>query len=291
MKASTNTVRKHPDLAAPDGRAVRTIVFRTRGSQHGPIARLVSPSDLGERTKPFVFLDHARIEPTSQPLFGMHPHSGIATVTLMLSGAVAYEDSTGKSGLISAGAVEWMKAGNGVWHDGRILAGEPARVFQLWIALPPAQENAPAESRYVLPSVVPEEGPVRVILGRFGRATSPIPAPAGINYFHVRLKDGERWRYLPPSGHSVAWLAIDQGLLRASEAIEAGEFALFDDSAEGSIEVQAQGETSFVIGSAVKHPHSLVLGRYSVHTSAAALAAGEAEIARIGRRLQAEGRR
>jgi hypothetical protein len=33
-----------------------------------------------------------------------------------------------------------------------------------------------------------------------------------------------------------------------------------------------------------------VLGYYSVHTSAATLAQGEAEINRIGRRLQAEGR-
>jgi hypothetical protein len=40
----------------------------------------------------------------------------------------------------------------------------------------------------------------------------------------------------------------------------------------------------------VKHPHDLVLGYYSVHTSAQALAAGEAEIQRIGERLRASGR-
>jgi hypothetical protein len=35
----------------------REIVARTRGSSHGPITRLVSPSDLGHAVKPFVFLD------------------------------------------------------------------------------------------------------------------------------------------------------------------------------------------------------------------------------------------
>ncbi|HUE88522.1 MAG TPA: hypothetical protein VMO26_20790 [Vicinamibacterales bacterium] len=35
----------------------RTIVQRTRGYGHGPIVRLMSPSDLGEQLKPFVFLD------------------------------------------------------------------------------------------------------------------------------------------------------------------------------------------------------------------------------------------
>ena len=52
----------------------------------------------------------------------------------------------------------------------------------------------------------------------------------------------------------------------------------------------ARGETTFVLGSAYKHPHELVLGNYSVHTSAAALVRGEAEILRIGRRLREEGR-
>ena len=46
----------------------------------------------------------------------------------------------------------------------------------------------------------------------------------------------------------------------------------------------------FVLGSAIKHPHDLVLGHYSVHTSAAALEQGEAEIQRIGQRLRAEGK-
>jgi hypothetical protein len=40
----------------------------------------------------------------------------------------------------------------------------------------------------------------------------------------------------------------------------------------------------------VKHPHPLVLGTYSVHTSKAALAQGEAEINRIGQQLRAAGR-
>jgi hypothetical protein len=36
-----------------------------------------------------------------------------------------------------------------------------------------------------------------------------------------------------------------------------------------------------VLGSAVKHPHPLVSGTYSVHTSAAALEQGEREIVRL----------
>jgi len=249
----------------------------------------VSPSDIGERIKPFVFLDYAEVVAAGKPLFGIHPHSGIATLTTVLTGGLAYEDTTGKNGQVAAGGLEWMKAGNGVWHDGGALPGEPLRGFQLWIALPASEENAPPESQYIAPEAVEKDGPVRVILGRFGHARSPIRAPAGINYFHVRLKDGERWYYTPPAGHTVAWLSVDKGRLRATETVEAGELIVFEESG-GVVDVQADGPTSFVFGSAVKHPHPLVTGYYSVHTSAKALEQGEAEIERIGERLRAAGR-
>ena len=265
--------------------APRRVAFRTTGSAHGGINRLASPSDIGELSKPFVFLDHAVVVPTGKPMFGMHPHSGIATLTTVLNGAISYQDTTGKHGELHAGGLEWMKAGNGVWHDGDVLPGEAVRLFQLWVALPPAQENSPAESQYISPSQVQRDGPVRVILGRHGSAASDIRAPQGINYFHVQLSAGESWRYVPPAGHNVSWLAIDKGRLNASEPIEAGQLAVFEESDGAPIELQAEDATSFVIGSAIKHPYPLVLGYYSVHTNADALAQGEAEIRRIGRDL------
>ena len=92
---------------------------------------------------------------------------------------------------------------------------------------------------------------MRVILGRYGRASSPIRAPEGINYLHVRLKDGQRWRYAPPDRHTVAWLAVDEGGLRSHAPISTGELAVFEESG-GAIELEADGDTSSVLGSAIK---------------------------------------
>ncbi|SDM45552.1 pirin family protein [Polaromonas sp. JS666] len=274
--------------------AARAIVYRTRGSAHGPITRLVSPGDLGEFLKPFVFLDLFGFKPAAgHKGFGMHPHSGIATLTYMVEGQVSYEDTTGKKGVLPAGGVEWMRAGNGVWHTGAPVSDSPVQGFQLWVALPAAEENAPAESLYLSPEQLPQEGPARVLLGRYGAAQSLIPAPAQMNYLAVKLKDGEQWRYTPPEGHTVGWVAVNQGRLDTGDdsggPIATGELAVFEESGE-AIAFTAQGDTAFVLGSAVKHPHELVMGYYSVHTSRAALAQGEAEIQRIGARLRQEGR-
>lgn len=280
--------------AIPTATEARAIVYRTFGSQHGPITRLMSPGDLGEFLKPFVFLDLFGFDITGgRKGFGMHPHSGIATLTWLIEGDTQYEDTTGEQGVLPAGGVEWMRAGNGVWHDGA-PAPETKRVqgFQLWVALPASEENAPAQSIYLSPSQVPSEGPARVLLGRYGAAQSPIPAPAPMNYLAVQLKDGEHWRYTPPAGHTVGWVAVSAGRLDAGtsdEPIGAGELAVFEESG-AAIDFVGRGDTSFVLGSAVKHPHELVMGHYSVHTSKAALDQGEAEIRRIGARLREEGR-
>jgi hypothetical protein len=56
------------------------------------------------------------------------------------------------------------------------------------------------------------------------------------------------------------------------------------------VEFRARTDAEFVLGSAARHPHDLVLGHYSVHTSAEALQIGEARIDAIRDTLVAEGR-
>jgi len=266
--------------------APRPIVLRTRGSRHGPITRLVSPSDIGEIIKPFVFLDLFDISAANAPNFGWHPHSGIATLTVLHEGAIGYQETTGAKGVLPAGGVEWMRAGGGVWHTGEAL--QRAKGFQLWIALPEELENAPCQSHYLSSDQIPDEKPARVILGSYGRAKSSILSPQRINYLDVQLGAGERWTYEPPLDHEVAWLAVSEGTIRTPDPVSAGEFVAFEESNEPLV-IQADNSARFVLGSAAKHPHDLVLGHYSVHTTQAALVAGESQIQHIGNRLMAAG--
>jgi redox-sensitive bicupin YhaK (pirin superfamily) len=275
---------------APQPPAVsRPLVARTRGADHGGIVRLASPSDLGELIKPFVFLDAFDVDPAAAPRFDWHPHSGIATVTVILEGAIGFAETTGRAGTLNAGGIEWMRAAGGVWHSGSMEGDRRVKGFQLWIALGSELESGRPESRYLNNEDVPVDGPARVVLGQYGKATSQILAPPGINYLEVRLTAGERWTYQPPPGHGVAWIALQAGALYTPELVTAGELVVFSEN-NSAISLHARDTARFVLGSAVKHPHDLVLGRYSVHTNPRALANGEAEIRRIGRELVARGR-
>lgn len=261
--------------------APRRIVHRTRGQAHGPFTRLMSPSDLGEHLKPFVFLDIFTIEDASKSPFDLHPHSGIATVTVFTEGNAGFDGGEGHSGIIGYGGVEWVRAGRGVWHGKELGAGSTKGVsgFQLWLALPAALELAEADPQYLEADSTPQVGPARLILGRYQDKTSPVRAPADVNYLMVALKPGETLRYDTPSGHSAAWLAVSTGDVAVDGTVTAGEMVVFDDT-DGAIEIRSTGsvDAKFVIGSARPHPHPLHLGHYSVHTSPEALRAGEQHI-------------
>ena len=256
---------------------------RRAGSRFAPAAartaalRVLPVPPISERLiKPFVFLDHAVVAPrTGKPMFGLPPALGHrhthdrAEWRNLLCGHDRQEWRT-----FPTGGLEWMRAGNGVWHDGDVLPGETVRLFQLWVALPPSQENVTAGKPVHLAR---RRSSRRARFASSSAATaapaSDIRAPEGINYFHVQLRAGERWRYAPPAGHNVAWLAIDEGRLTASEPIEAGQLAVFEESDGAPIELQAEETTSFVIGSAIKHPLStragLLLGAYELRRACA----------------------
>jgi redox-sensitive bicupin YhaK (pirin superfamily) len=282
---TTDAVFKRPTHAEP---LSRRIAFRTHGHSHGRITRLVSPGDIGERIKPFVFLDHFDADPASAPEFGFHPHSGIATLTLILSGQAFYKETTGREGVIDTGGVEWMRAGSGVWHTGGMFGSERIKGFQLWVAMPPELELAEPESQYLGASEFHSAGPARVIAGEYDGVKSIVGAPPGITYLDVRLKAGERWTFHPAKGHDVAWIASHEGVLATPERVSAGELAVFEESGR-PIEFEALTDAGFVLGSAVKHPYDLVTGHYSVHTNPDSLRIGEKNIADIGHRLHNQG--
>lgn len=269
---------------------LRGIVMRHRGERHGPITSLVRPTDIGRLIKPFIFLDYLDVEMTAPFGFGFHPHSGIATLTHHLTGDVAYEDTSGQRGIVRAGGIEWMAAGKGVWHRGTVTNARHATGFQLWLALPRGAEDALSAGLYISPEHVEHADGVRVLLGQYGTARSRITSSdAAVNYFYVDLVAGREWRFAPPAAHRVAWIFVHRGSVVTAEATLSDELAVYDDSPAPLI-VRAISDAGFLIGTAIRHPHELVVSAHSVHTNQWSLEAGERCIEAIGAQLRAQGR-
>jgi redox-sensitive bicupin YhaK (pirin superfamily) len=272
----------------------RMIAHRTVGKGHGPITRLMSPGDVGELVKPFIFLDLFQMGAGPRPFggFGWHPHSGIATVTVLLKCQSWYEETIRPKGELKEGGVEFFRAGRGAWHTGGPVEGLAIKGYQLWIALPADQELSQPDSFYLSPEEVPVVGPAKLVLGSYEGKQSPIPSTETINYLNVNLSPGQRWAYHNPPGHTVAFVAVSAGSLRTgeNEQVRCGEMAVFNE-VEGDLTFECSGEeaTQFMLGTAVKHPYDLHSGSYSVHTSRAALKEGEKEIRSVGEELKRKG--
>ena len=78
--------------------------------------------------------------------------------------------------------------------------------------------------------------------------------------------------------------------MRTPALVTGGEMAIFEHG-ENAIHFVAERDTELVLGSAAQHPHDLVLGNYSVHTSVEALRRAGNEIRSIGEKLRTEGLR
>ncbi|WP_443971420.1 pirin family protein [Sphingobium sp. CR28] len=291
---STISVTRAAKSATTAPTVGREVIYRTRGRGHGEVFRLMSPSDLGEQLKPFVFLDSfGGVMSEFAAAGGMHPHSGIGTVTVFTRGDVHFDDPEAGSGYIGYGGVEWMRAGGGVWHGKELSSGKSERIhgFQLWLSLPADLELAPVDSQYVEASDMHQVGPAYVIIGTHGGVTSPVRAPAGVKYLLVTLAPDQRWDYAPPAGHTVGWLALSKGSLVGPASASNGELLIFSED-DGVIALQGgPGGATFVLGSAIPSPHDLHLGYYSVHATAEGLVTGERNIAALKEKLFSLGNR
>lgn len=66
--------------------------------------------------------------------FDLHPHQDMEIITIPLSGKLRHTDNTGNEDVISAGEVQVMSAGAGIWHSEYNASDtEDLNLFQIWI--------------------------------------------------------------------------------------------------------------------------------------------------------------
>ncbi|GAA2002617.1 pirin family protein [Brevibacterium samyangense] len=145
---------------------------------------------------PWCFVDH--FGPDDVAISGgmqvaRHPHTGLATVTLLFEGTIEHIDSTGFSNVVKPGEVNLMIAASGVSHSEYSSATTVLlHGVQLWYALPDALRNGmPQSQHFVAEPVAVPGGTVLTYLGEFaGRAAdidTRVPALAA----EVRIHTGQ----------------------------------------------------------------------------------------------------
>jgi len=155
------------------------------------------------------------------PGFPEHPHRGFETVTIVLAGFVDHSDSHGQAGRYGNGDVQWMTAGEGLKHSEMFpllnKAGEnPLELFQVWLNLPQSKKFAKPHFKMLWAEEIPsykftdETGnmtEIKVIAGRFGNVSPPLPAPDSwasdpendVAIWNIKMEAGAKWK-IPSTG-------------------------------------------------------------------------------------------
>ncbi len=211
MPAITADPLTLPRLARPSlgqtERPVKSVTTAPTGfeGEGFPVRRAFAgarPADLD----PFVHMDqmgeveYSPGEPKGTP---WHPHRGFETVTYMIDGTFAHQDSHGGGGLITDGATQWMTAGRGILH----IETPPAELvesgglfhgIQLWVNLPrkdkmtaPRYQNLEGSGVTLVAS---DDGGalVRIIAGEVDGHTGPGSTHTPIALAHATVAPGAR---------------------------------------------------------------------------------------------------
>lgn len=75
--------------------------------------------------------------------FTWHPHRGLEIYTWVLEGKLYHEDTTGGNGIIEAGEIQRMFAGDYIEHQELNPHDDAARVIQIWFVADPEHRGLP----------------------------------------------------------------------------------------------------------------------------------------------------
>jgi redox-sensitive bicupin YhaK (pirin superfamily) len=222
------------------------------------------PGPQVEQVDPFLFLNHhgpQTYPPGNRGLpFGPHPHRGFETVTFILEGELAHQDSGGHESVIRAGGVQWMTAGRGLVHaeispEAFKRRGGPLEILQLWVNLPARLKFT--EPRYIglqrdaIPALTSDDGKatVNLIAGEWSGATGPIRSLTGVFMSTVALSTGGHVRFPDVQGRNV-FLYVVRGTVSVGGG-EVPEHTLAElDHAGDAVEIEAATDAVLLFGHA-----------------------------------------
>jgi redox-sensitive bicupin YhaK (pirin superfamily) len=178
-------------------------------------------------------------------------------LTYILNGEEEHFDSKGNYGKIHSGGVQWMKAGDGIVHDGNFNVDPETNDrlthgFQFWINLPSKNKKEPAQHLAIQAIEVPKKdlndkkGWVKVIVGAYEELDSKIPNYSKQFIYHIHLEAGKRFSITTEKGLEYAALLPEHKAIINDTGFEPGEFIEFDRN-EGTIEISNNSDVAIDI--------------------------------------------
>ncbi|HKJ68623.1 MAG TPA: pirin family protein [bacterium] len=145
--------------------------------------------------------------------FKTHQHAEMEIVTLVMSGELTHEDSTGSSGTISPGEVQRMTAGTGIRHSEMNHGDEPVNLCQIWF-LPDQSGLEPGYVQQNFRERLASNALIPVVSG--GNHSEALSIHADITLWIGDFEGGHSSIYEPGSGRGV-FVYVIRGKMKVND--------------------------------------------------------------------------
>jgi len=235
------------------------------------VHNFIPGSSTMQEMDPFIMLDYNSkytFAPSQIPRgVGVHPHKGFETVTIAYKGKVEHGDSTGSSGVIHEGDVQWMTAAGGILHkefhekEWSKKGGE-FQMVQLWVNLPAKHKHDPPgyqnlNNADIAKVVLPDDaGEVEVIAGEFNGQSGSAKTFSPVHLFNAKLKKNSKTEFSLPKDFTTAMLMIEgSAKVNDAETVQQDHFAMFRrDGDTFTIEALEDAVVLVLSGQQLKEP-------------------------------------
>ncbi|QKF58265.1 pirin family protein [Aliarcobacter lanthieri] len=68
--------------------------------------------------------------------FDMHPHENMEIISYIVDGEITHKDSMGNSEILKRGEVQYLSAGDGIYHSEKNESNKDLRLLQIWVFPP-----------------------------------------------------------------------------------------------------------------------------------------------------------
>lgn len=160
------------------------------------LTRVLGPDTITDYD-PFLMLDSFDSHNPADYIkgFPFHPHRGIETISYLVHGEMAHQDSLGNKGIIRGGESQWMTAGSGIMHQEMPQASKHMLGVQLWLNLPQGEKMTDPTYFDITGEMIgikeTANATVHVLAGEYDGIKGVNPPHIKATIYDVELKEGK----------------------------------------------------------------------------------------------------
>ncbi len=171
--------------------------------------------------------------------FDTHPHKDMEIITYVRKGAITHQDNKGNKGRTTAGNVQVMSAGTGIFHSEYNMEDEETNIYQIWIK--PAEKGlSPNWDAAEFPKM-PVTNSLQLLVS--GDGSAPLHINQDARIYAGRINKGDALQ------HAIAgkaYLLVAEGNLLVNDLdAHKGDGVAIND--EGNVTLKAETEAEVLV--------------------------------------------